>query len=300
MSVLTVLCYLGVAVFLGSVIARTVRLKRLPLHLRWELYPVAHEKKRAQYGGSYLEEPEWWTKPRESSKLGELKVMLPEILFLEGVRHSNKSQWWRTWPFHFGLYLLVGTTVLLLIGGLVGATEPGGFFGTLIPILGYAGFGLGLVGAVALLLRRILDTDYRDYTRPIDFVNLSLFVAALGVALTAHLTVDPGFLRMRGFFAGLFRGGSPDLPPIQVVEVLLFALLTAYVPLTHMSHFFTKWFMYHDVRWSDAPMNEKIGQQVRKSLGMRPTWSATHIGADGTKTWGEVATSDVQKGDSES
>ena len=64
--------YLCVAVFLGAVISRFLKIQRLPIHLRWELYPVAHEKGRAEYGGSYLEESNWWTKPRESSKAGEL------------------------------------------------------------------------------------------------------------------------------------------------------------------------------------------------------------------------------------
>ena len=44
----------------------------MPMHVRWELYPVAHEKGRASYGGSYFEEVDWWTKPREVDKLGEV------------------------------------------------------------------------------------------------------------------------------------------------------------------------------------------------------------------------------------
>ena len=41
------------------------------MHVRWELYPVPHEAQKAHYGGSYLEESEWWKKPREVSLLGE-------------------------------------------------------------------------------------------------------------------------------------------------------------------------------------------------------------------------------------
>ncbi len=69
-SILLVLPYLSVAVFVIAVAVRALKLARLPLHLRWELYPVAHEKGRASYGCSYLEEPDWWTKPRQSSLFG--------------------------------------------------------------------------------------------------------------------------------------------------------------------------------------------------------------------------------------
>ena len=34
-----------------------------PTHVRWEIYPVQHETTaRAAYGGSYLEELNWWEK----------------------------------------------------------------------------------------------------------------------------------------------------------------------------------------------------------------------------------------------
>ena len=296
MSGLYLLCYVCLGVFLVAVIARAVKILSLPLHLRWELYPVAHEPAaKAKYGGSFMEDPDWWSKPRHSSKLGELKVMAPEILLLEGVRHHNPSQWIRTWPFHFGLYLLVGVTALLIVGGLIGSTEAGGFFGTLIPILGYAGLGLGLVGAVALLQRRLGNADYREYTKPADFFNLFLFVAALGVALFAQAMADPSWLLMRGFFAGLFTFAPVEIGPLQGVQVALLALVVAYVPLTHMSHFFTKYFMYHDIRWSDEPMNEKLEGKVIESLQLKPTWAAKHVGADGEKNWVDVATSDVNE-----
>lgn len=294
MSLLYLFCYACVAVFGISVLTRFTKLARLPVHLRWELYPVAHEKGKADYGGSILEEPEWWTKPRQTSKVGELKVMVPEILLLAGVREHNKLHWLRSFPFHFGLYLLIGATVLLVGGGILGVRGPGGFFGTLIPIFAYGGFGLGLIGSVALLHRRIADAEYRDYSNPADYFNLCLFVVALGIALLAQLGSDPDFLAMRGFFAGLFAWTPPGISDLQAVAVVLLALLVAYVPLTHMSHFFTKYFMYHDIRWSDEPMRAggKLERRIGRALELRPTWAAPHIdAADGTKTWVDVATS---------
>ena len=45
--------------------------------------------------------------------------------------------------------------------------------------------------------------------------------------------------------------------------MILLTLLMTYIPFTHMSHFFTKYFMYHDIRWSDEP-NLRGGEIERK------------------------------------
>ena len=89
-----VVAYLGLVFFLIACIARFMMWSKMPMHVRWELYPVAHEGGgKAAYGGSYLEDTEWWTKKREVSLFGELKVMVPEILFLVALREHNKKLW---------------------------------------------------------------------------------------------------------------------------------------------------------------------------------------------------------------
>ena len=103
---------------------------------------------------------------------------------------------------------------------------------------------------------------------------------------------DPRFLELRAFFAGIFGGEAYPLGGLQTLEVLLFSFLLAYVPLTHMSHFFTKWFLYHDVRWGDEPMNAKLAGRVGEAMQLKPTWAAPHVGADGEKTWVDIASSD--------
>ncbi|MCU0727616.1 MAG: hypothetical protein MUE73_17800 [Planctomycetes bacterium] len=295
MTILILVTWASFAVFVLAVAGRSIRLLRLPPHVRWEIYPVAHEKGRAHYGGSYMEVPDWWLKKRETSVLGELKFMVPEILLLAGVRHKNPSHWLRSFPFHFGLYLLVGATALLVGGGIATAlgAAPGVFLGNLTAALAYVGFGLGLLGALLLLLRRLLNGEYREYTTPMDFANLVLFIAAFAVALGAQVSADRDFALMRGFFAGLFGGGTFEIPALLKVQIVMLSVLAAYVPLTHMSHFFTKWFMYHDIRWADAPLvaGGRMEKRIVAALGYRPTWSAKHIAGDGKKTWADIVTS---------
>ena len=146
-----VIAYLGIVFFLISVAARFVFWSKMPMHLRWELYPVAHEGGgRAAYGGSYLEESDWWQKKREVSLFGELKVMVPEILFLVALREHNAKLWRWSFPFHFGLYLVATATILMLVGGAVGALLPETVAGpvntiisAVLPFVGGAGLVLG-------------------------------------------------------------------------------------------------------------------------------------------------------------
>ena len=310
--ILLALSYASAVVFLAAVGCRAAKIARLPIHLRWELYPVAHEKGRASYGGSYLEEPDWWTKPRRASLVGELKVMIPEIVLLVGVWEHNRRHWFRTFPFHFGLYLLAGLVVLLAVGGVAAAagasvSADGPLVGKalyhLTYLVGYTGLGLALVGTLALLARRTFEPDYREYTKKADFFNLAFFVMAFGVALAAHAVADPDFAGLRAYFARLvtfdFSSAGAGLPltGLGAVEIALASLLLAYIPLTHMSHFFTKWFTYHHVRWSDEPnlAGGKIERQVAEVLKYPVSWSAPHIRGDGKKTWADVATAGAQE-----
>ena len=126
---LTLAVYLIVAasaaVFLVACAWRAAVFARAPLHLRWELYPVPHEPpERASYGGSYLEHSEWWRHPRVSHLAGELRFMVPEILFLHALRTHNRPLWYRSFPFHFGLYLLAASMALLVLAAIA---SPGHF-----------------------------------------------------------------------------------------------------------------------------------------------------------------------------
>ena len=304
-----VVAYLGLVFFLIACIARFMMWSRMPMHVRWELYPVAHEGGgKAAYGGSYLEDTEWWTKKREVSLFGELKVMVPEILFLVALREHNKKLWTRSFPFHFGLYLVGGATALLIFGGLVVGYAPESIaapvsklIGLVMPILGGGGLVLGILGAIGLFMRR-RGRELRDYTAPADLFNLVFFIVAFGVALVTFAGFDRNFTMVGTFVTNLV---TFNLAPIGegaaglllTLSVVLLALLVAYIPTTHMSHFIGKYFAYHSIRWGDEP-NLKGGKQEKEieELLSRPvSWSAPHINADGKKSWLDVTLEDQTK-----
>ena len=83
MILLYLLTYISILVFLLLVISRIIKYAGTPVHVRWELYPVAHEPEKNKYGGSYYEEVHWWKKKIKKSHLTELFAMFEEIIFLK-------------------------------------------------------------------------------------------------------------------------------------------------------------------------------------------------------------------------
>jgi nitrate reductase gamma subunit len=304
-----VVAYLGLVFFLIACVARFMMWSRMPMHMRWELYPVAHEGGgKAAYGGSYLEDTEWWAKKREVSLFGELKVMVPEILFLVALKEHNKKLWNRSFPFHFGLYLVGGVTAFMLVGGLIVGYLPevvaapvAKLISLVAPFLGGAGLVLGIIGAIGLFMRR-RGRELRDYTAPADLFNLLFFMAAFGVSLVSFVAYDRDFSMVTTFITNLVTFnlapvGTGTAGMMLTLSVVLLALLAAYIPTTHMSHFIGKYFAYHSIRWSDEP-NLAGGEQegIIHDLLSRPvTWSAPHINADGKKSWLDVTLEDQEK-----
>ena len=233
-----VVAYLAVLVFIGAIVQRIAKYLKNPVHLRWELYPVAHEGHgRDAYGGSYLEDVDWWKKPRQTSTIGELKVMVPEILFLKAVWEHNRSLWYATYTFHLGLYLACGFIALMLGGAVAQASgvsvDAGGLkvlFETVPSVLGPAAFGVSTLGALMLLIRRLTDDQMRTYSSPGHYFNLVAFIVAMGLSLACWQTFDPVFANLRGFLAGMltFKFATIDNPLFAAQLIVTFALM-AYI-----------------------------------------------------------------------
>jgi nitrate reductase gamma subunit len=283
------LMYAGILVFLIGCISRALQYSRTPLHLRWELYPVPHEApERVKHGGSYFEESEWWKKERTSNLAGELSFMIPEMLFLKGLWEFNRKLWYRSFPFHFGLYLLIGAAILSGMG----AAFAGGFGAALFAAARYfawSGFVLAALGGTALFWRRLTDPELRNYTGVGDLVNVGAFAVACALVIAGKIAGP--MPTMGAFTRALFTfDTSVALPGTVAAGLMLGSVIVGYIPFTHMAHFVAKYFTYHAVRWDDTPNNAKIASSVAEYLTYRPTWLAPHIGADGTKSWAEVAT----------
>ncbi len=306
MVFLYVLFILSVVVFFAAVIQRIIRISSAPVHLRWELYPVPHEKGRAHYGGSRLEEVDWWEKKQEKDNLGELKVMFPEILFLKGVWDHNKALWIGSFPFHFALYLFSANIFLAALAGIMTASgtpvsaEADGFASVLyhaVTIIAWTGAVIGVLGALRLFIARIVDKNLRLFSTPSHYFNIVL-IGAIYLTVLIWLLQPYNFTEgIAAFYAGLFTFSGVELPAIAYWHIIISLIFLIYLPFTHMTHFFTKYFTYHKIRWEDEPNvpGGVIAEKVGKYLNMPITWAAPHIGADGIKNWIAVATSGHEK-----
>lgn len=295
--------YAGVLVFLIACAVRAITYARAPVHLRWELYPVPHESAtRVRHGGSYYEDGDWWIRPRHFNLAGELRFMVPEMLFLRGLWEWNRKLWYRSFPFHFGLYLLGGAVFLLVSTALLTMAVPTAVDSTvtagmqnLYRVAGAAGCVLALAGALGLLHRRLTDPVLRIYSAPADVFNLGFFIVTISVLAGGYLAAGNHFPGGLGFTRALLRFETDvQIPGLLAVGLVLASALVAYIPLTHMSHFIAKYFTYHAVRWDDRPnvAGGRLEHRIAACLAMRPTWSARHFGADRMKTWGDIALAD--------
>jgi len=299
MTIIHFLVYITVIVFVAAVIGRAVRIVKMPIHLRWDLYPIPHEKGRAKYGGSILEEIDWWTKPRPKDHLGELRVMVAEIILLKGVWEHNRKLWFGSFPLHFGLYLLIGNIFLLFLNTLLHVLNSGQtILLSIIPIIAWAGCILGVIGSVIMLLMRMFDPNLSKFNTASHYFNL-LMMGAIYVTGLIWLAADANFVtNLTGLYSGVLTASAiPALPVVGYWHTGFSLFFMFYLPFTHMSHFFTKYFTYHSVRWEDEtnlpgdPLQKKLDPQLAQVV----TWAAPYVGADGKKNWVDIVTSPVPK-----
>lgn len=282
---LSLLVWLALGVFAAGCAWRALRYARAPEHLRWDLYPVAHEPRR-DHGGSYFEEKDWWTRPRKVDRLGEVALMLEEVVLLRGVWRNNRRLWGGSLPFHWGLYLLVLTTLGLLASAL--GVWDGALLGALA-VAGAAGGALLAAGSLVLLGLRASDPRLRPYTAPVDLANLGL-LAVLGGLSLAVAAGSSGMAPVSAAVADVLRLRPATASPLLAAQMTVASVFLLYFPATRMVHLFAKYFLYHDVRWNDRPREagSALDRRLRAALDYGLTWSAPHVRTG--ETWSEVAT----------
>jgi nitrate reductase gamma subunit len=288
---LNFLIYTAVAIFVLVLLAKFVKYSTMPIHLRWEIYPVPHDP-RHEHGGSYYEEGSWWAKPRLKTLAGELKEMLMEMLFIKRVFTYKRPLWWLTYPFHTGIYLILVWFVLLFISALVdifaiGILKMPVYYLTLV--VGSIAIILLLIFSLALFIRRFSDWELRSYSSFLDYFNL-IFIFA--VVLTGALAwqKDFDFTIAKDYMKALITFSSPPTVSLETqIHIALLSLLLIYLPFTKMTHFLTKWFTYHKILWEDEPViGSEMEEKLKKYLtGFKVKWSAPHV--DPNLNWADEA-----------
>ncbi len=286
MSLLSAVFYVALFLFLYAIAARVARYAKMPPHLRWELYPAAAEKGASE--GSYLEQQEWWNKPRHRSRLGELRFQVTEMFLFHRCYVNNRGIWRFTLPFHWGLYLLIGWLLIqfacsgvdFFLGTLGRATAFVDGAALLAGPIGIAGLLLTAYGCAGLVLKRLTDRALRSATSRGDFFGLFLILGIVFCWLLSWGLFDRSFAGATTYFRQLAEFAPlPGVNPFMACGTVLFSVFLAYMPFTYLAHAFAKYFIFHKVVWQDAPMlqGSDTERRIEALLGEPVGWSASHI-----------------------
>ena len=231
---------------------------------------------------------------------GDIKALLTEVLFLHATFEHNIKLWVRSYPFHVGMYMLMGGTIIVLcavFAQLFGLNPQGGlmlFVGNVINAMVLVGTLCIIIGGIGLIERRRNDDGLRRYSTPEHYFNLVIFIV-FGLLGLAAWAFSPSYFELaRTFIYNLITlNFAPQTSMLFSLHLLVGFFLLIWIPMTHMGHVFMKYFTYHDIRWGDEPTSysEKNKQKILEALKFNVTWSAKHISGDGApKSWVDVAT----------
>lgn len=294
--------YLAFLVFVVATSKKVITIARMPRHIRWDLYPIAHEGS----AGSSFQRSEFWTRPRPFSQACELAEMAEEILLLKRTFLYNRKIWLFSYPMHAGLYLIVAWLGLVTLGAILELTTGltisaastlfwAQALNAATVLAGAGGLLLGLYGCLGLLWMRLTDETLQDFSSPVTFLNLYLLIALFAGGLAAWLVNDPSFVLARGYAVSLFTLQPITLPPLMTLEAFLFAVFLIYLPFSRMLHPAAKYFFYHNIMWDDEPL--VVGGSLDKAIGgylnYKTNWGAPHLKAG--SSWLEQATTNPTK-----
>ncbi len=161
-------------------------------------------------------------------------------------------------------------------------------------VVGVAGFGLGCLGSIGVMIKRLIDQDLNLFASLKNYFSYVFYFFVFLSGLIAWAVYDPTFALYREFYYGIFTFNVVAVDAALVAHAVLFAMFLFYMPSTQAMHYATKLFAYFAVRWNDAPnvRGSKMEKKIEALLGQPVAWSAPHIQTG--KTWAEVATSEVE------
>jgi nitrate reductase gamma subunit len=262
---LTITVYAAFLLFLIGMLIRILRIAAMPVHVRWELYPV----------------------PEGTAQ--KIRIMTSEIFLLTGVFRHNRSLWLWSWLFHISLYTMIGVACLSMVGAMFAQLkEPAA---PLIAILSLAAFACGIAGTSGLLILRLGGSKLRPFNSFGSIFNLLILLAIFASGIT-HALLRPSAGRIIVAQTGSFLrlNPAPDLHPAAVAHLCLIAFFAAYFPFTQMAHAVLKYFTYHSVRWDDVPAGQMPGHPMGRYLAYPVRWLAPHIrqGMKENSCWSDV------------
>jgi len=283
---------------------KILKIAKMPQHLRWELYPIPHDK-GYQHGGSYFEEFEWWKRPLEKNSIRSVLYMLKQYFLFSGYFNRKRSYWLSLYPWHIGFYLIVFFHILTFLSALVivntditissVATSGLGLgFYYLTLVVAVCSFILGSFGSIGMLIERLTKHDLKDYASPTNYFNYVFFLIVFLSGLISWAFFDPTLSVYREYWVSLITFQYTHVEAATYIHIILFSLFLIYLPFTRSTHYITIFFAYFGVLWGDKPnlRGGKIEKEIGELLEKPVSWSASHI--QSVKKWSDIAAEGVE------
>ncbi|WP_089612424.1 respiratory nitrate reductase subunit gamma [Dehalobacterium formicoaceticum] len=272
---LVIFLYIAFLAFIGFSLKKAYDFAKMPMHGRWELYPVPKEKGRGEYGGSYLEETKWYEKPRETSLVAEIIDMAKEIIFIKKLFDNQRPFWWLSYSMHLGIYAMIAWLVLLFLAVFIDSSLLNG----LIALAGGAGIIMVMIGSIGLLIKRMVNPEFKMYTTGLEYFNLFFLFAVAFTGFLCFIT-DPMFQYGHDMMGSMLTFFPFAPSALVTLHLVLAGAVIIYIPLTKMSHYVGKFFSFHKVLWDNDPYlpGNEIAEKVAagKSYKQKGQWSAPH------------------------
>jgi len=295
LAILTYVAYAFIIIMYGR---KAIKYAKMPLHLRWDLYPVIH-KNRRNHGGSHYDDLEWWKKPRRRRFIESILFILKDNFYLGEYFHQNRGYWFVLFPWHVGFILIITLHVLCffaaltMVFGLPVSAESPNIFGRVfyysVLITGVGSFLTGSFGSIGMIIKRLTNRDLRAYASPMNYFNYLFLLALFLSGFCTWYFFDPTFSGYMQFWKGLITLSPINVELASAIHIVLFALVLVYLPFTRSMHYITRFFAFLWVNWDDKPnlKGSEIEKKVQRCLNQPLSWSAPHI-RSGQK-WADLA-----------
>lgn len=206
-TVLSLLLYVTVAIFVLGLLHRIIRYATIPAPLKIP------------------------TTPAPTTRFGVVLRLLREIVFFESLFKATKWTWLFGWAFHFGL-------LLALLAHLRYFVDPVWWWVALLSQFSpYAGM-LMLFGLAGLLARRCFVDRVRYISAPSDYLMLILLMTIAFTGLAMRYWIHADIVQVKLFALGLigFDFEALSFNPALLIHLLLVALLLLIFPFSKLLH----------------------------------------------------------------
>ena len=310
-----VVAYIAIGIFVVAVLARFFMWAKMPMHVRWELYPVAHEAetralRRLLPRGSRLVEEAAGDLHARRAQGDDPGDPLPGRA--QGAQPEALE---RSFPFHFGLYLVIGATALMFGAASLGAICARRCRGRLRQLAcRYVIMGLRLRRArlwrcsapLGLLLRRLTDPELKDFTAPATSSTWSSSSSPSACALATFCwsTATSARACFSCYNLVTFKMGARCAAPgpqalLPTATVVLLGAAGGLHPADpHVPLRRQVLRLPRDPLERRRPTSTGSDHEKRRSARCSSypvSWAAPHIQGDGKKTWADVATEEQKK-----